>query len=143
MDRPPGDYANLEPVTKEETLSVKEEPKRPKGATHYSNNPYGIPFYYKEVDDPTGSKWFAWIHRDKGWSSLTEMPADIKLGLIPFANEDKKVSKPKQVQQVVKTVGDNGQISLGKKHAGRHVLIEKLEPGVWKVQLATVTPAKD
>jgi hypothetical protein len=42
--------------------------------------------------------------------------------------------------EVVKTVGANGQISLGKKYAGRHVLVEEREPGVWLVRTATVIP---
>jgi hypothetical protein len=38
----------------------------------------------------------------------------------------------------VKTVGTNGQISLGKQYAGRQVLVEEREPGVWLVRTATV-----
>ncbi len=40
----------------------------------------------------------------------------------------------------VKLVGSNGQISLGKKYAGRQVLVEEREPGVWMVRTATVIP---
>lgn len=40
----------------------------------------------------------------------------------------------------VKLVGNNGQISLGKQHAGRQVLVEEREPGVWLVRTATVIP---
>ena len=40
----------------------------------------------------------------------------------------------------VKVVGTNGQISLGKQFAGRQVLIEEREPGVWLVRTATVLP---
>lgn len=40
----------------------------------------------------------------------------------------------------VKVVGTNGQISLGKQFAGRQVLIEEQEPGVWLVRTATVLP---
>lgn len=40
----------------------------------------------------------------------------------------------------VKVVGTNGQISLGKQFAGRQVLIEEQEPGVWLVRAATVVP---
>jgi hypothetical protein len=40
----------------------------------------------------------------------------------------------------VKVVGANGQISLGKQFAGRPVLVEELEPGVWMVRTATVIP---
>ena len=40
----------------------------------------------------------------------------------------------------VKIVGTNGQISLGKQFAGRQVLIEEREPGVWLVRTATVVP---
>ena len=40
----------------------------------------------------------------------------------------------------LKLVGSNGQISLGKQFAGRHVLVEESEPGVWIVRTATVIP---
>ena len=40
----------------------------------------------------------------------------------------------------VKVIGRNGQISLGKKYAGRQVLVEEREPGVWIVRTATVIP---
>ena len=40
----------------------------------------------------------------------------------------------------IKHVGSNGQISLGKQYAGRHVLVEESEPGVWIVRTATVIP---
>lgn len=41
---------------------------------------------------------------------------------------------------VVKLIGANGQISLGKQFAGRQVLVEEREPGVWLVRTATVVP---
>ena len=40
----------------------------------------------------------------------------------------------------LKVVGSNGQISLGKQYAGRPVLIEEREPGVWLIKTATVIP---
>lgn len=40
----------------------------------------------------------------------------------------------------VKVIGNNGQISLGKQFAGRQVLVEEREPGVWLVRTATVIP---
>jgi hypothetical protein len=40
----------------------------------------------------------------------------------------------------VKVIGNNGQISLGKQFAGRQVLVEEQEPGVWLVRTATVIP---
>ena len=43
-------------------------------------------------------------------------------------------------RRMVKTVGANGQISLGKRYAGREVLVEETEPGVWIVRTATVVP---
>lgn len=43
-------------------------------------------------------------------------------------------------QPVIKVVGANGQISLGKQYAGRQVLVEEQEPGVWLVRTATVIP---
>jgi hypothetical protein len=40
----------------------------------------------------------------------------------------------------VKLIGANGQISLGKQYAGRQVLVEEHEPGVWLVRTVTVIP---
>ncbi|OGW47810.1 MAG: hypothetical protein A2V62_05750 [Nitrospirae bacterium RBG_19FT_COMBO_58_9] len=40
----------------------------------------------------------------------------------------------------IKMIGANGQISLGKQFAGRQVLVEEQEPGVWLVRTATVIP---
>lgn len=42
--------------------------------------------------------------------------------------------------QVIKSIGASGQISLGKEHAGRKVLVEMPEPGVWVIRTATVIP---
>ena len=44
------------------------------------------------------------------------------------------------IQPSVKVIGANGQISLGKQFAGRQVLVEEQEPGVWLVRTATVIP---
>jgi hypothetical protein len=43
-------------------------------------------------------------------------------------------------QTAIKVVGANGQISLGKQYAGRHVLVEEREAGVWLVRTAVVIP---
>jgi hypothetical protein len=40
----------------------------------------------------------------------------------------------------LKTIGPNGQISLGKQFAGRPVIIEQREPGVWLIRTATIVP---
>ncbi len=40
----------------------------------------------------------------------------------------------------VKLVGANGQISLGKQFAGRQVLVEEREAGVWYIRTAKVVP---
>lgn len=47
-----------------------------------------------------------------------------------------RVSRPASVR----IVGTNGQISLGKQYAGRQVLVEEQEAGVWLVRAATVVP---
>jgi hypothetical protein len=44
------------------------------------------------------------------------------------------------ISTTVKVIGANGQISLGKQYAGRQVLVEEQEPGVWLVRTATVVP---
>ena len=43
----------------------------------------------------------------------------------------------------VKVIGSNGQISLGKQFAGRQVLVEEREPGVWLVRTAMVVPENE
>jgi hypothetical protein len=40
----------------------------------------------------------------------------------------------------VKTIGRSGQISLGKEFAGRHVLLDEVEPGVWVLKLGDFVP---
>jgi hypothetical protein len=44
------------------------------------------------------------------------------------------------IKTSVKVVGTNGQISLGKQFAGRQVLIEEEESGVWKIRTASIVP---
>ena len=41
---------------------------------------------------------------------------------------------------VVKQIGASGQISLGKEFAGRTVLIDNTEPGVWIIKTARTIP---
>jgi hypothetical protein len=43
----------------------------------------------------------------------------------------------------VKTIGSSGQISLGKQHAGRTVIVEEIEDGVWLVKAARVIPENE
>jgi hypothetical protein len=40
----------------------------------------------------------------------------------------------------VKVVGASGQVSLGKKYAGRTVIVDQLEEGVWMIKTAQVIP---
>jgi putative transposon-encoded protein len=40
----------------------------------------------------------------------------------------------------VKTIGSSGQIALGKEYAGRHVLVDEVERGVWVVKLGDFVP---
>ena len=44
------------------------------------------------------------------------------------------------IQPSVKVSGANGQNSLGKQYAGRQVLVEEREPGVWLIRTASVIP---
>ncbi len=46
-------------------------------------------------------------------------------------------------KSAVKVIGANGQISLGKEFAGRQVLIEETEPGVWLIRTAKVIPENE
>lgn len=47
---------------------------------------------------------------------------------------------PASPQSSVKVIGSNGQVSLGKQFAGRQVLVEEREPGVWLVRTVTIIP---
>jgi hypothetical protein len=47
------------------------------------------------------------------------------------------------MEQEVKVVGASGQISLGKKYAGKTVLVEEVEEGVWLVKVARVIPESE
>ncbi|MDO9090317.1 MAG: hypothetical protein Q7U62_09285 [Burkholderiaceae bacterium] len=40
----------------------------------------------------------------------------------------------------IKVIDANGEISLGKQFAGRQVLVEEQEVGVWLIRTATVIP---
>ncbi|MEN8164383.1 MAG: hypothetical protein ABFS37_09650 [Acidobacteriota bacterium] len=40
----------------------------------------------------------------------------------------------------VKTIGKSGQIALGKEFAGKQVLVDRVEPGVWVVKLGEFVP---
>ncbi len=44
------------------------------------------------------------------------------------------------MKTLVKVIGKSGQVSFGKEHAGRQVLIEQVAPGEWRVRTATVIP---
>lgn len=41
---------------------------------------------------------------------------------------------------IVKSVGRNGQITLGKEFAGRLVMIEQSAPGVWMLKIGEFVP---
>jgi hypothetical protein len=43
----------------------------------------------------------------------------------------------------IKTVGSSGQISLGKRNAGRTVTVEQIEDGMWVVKAARVIPENE
>jgi len=46
----------------------------------------------------------------------------------------------KIAKRVVKQVGASGQISLGKEFAGRTVVVDSSEPGVWVIKTAQTIP---
>ncbi|MFM8276738.1 MAG: hypothetical protein ACKN89_07095 [Cyanobium sp.] len=43
-------------------------------------------------------------------------------------------------RSVVKQIGASGQLSLGKEFAGRTVLVDRPEPGVWVIKTAQTIP---
>ena len=43
-------------------------------------------------------------------------------------------------QAQVKTIGSNGQVSLGKEFAGKMVLVEQIEEGTWVIKCGEFVP---
>jgi hypothetical protein len=43
----------------------------------------------------------------------------------------------------IKTIGASGQISLGKENAGRTVIVDQMEEGVWLIKTAQVIPDRE
>lgn len=41
---------------------------------------------------------------------------------------------------MIKVIGTSGQISVGKEHAGKAVMIEEMEPGVWILKTGVFIP---
>jgi putative transposon-encoded protein len=46
-------------------------------------------------------------------------------------------------KQAVKVVGASGQISIGKRYAGKTVVMEQVEEGVWLLKIAKVIPESE
>jgi hypothetical protein len=44
------------------------------------------------------------------------------------------------MKTMIKSVGSSGQISLGKEHSGKMVLVEQIDTGVWLVKLGVFVP---
>lgn len=45
-----------------------------------------------------------------------------------------------QIHQQVKTIGSNGQLSLGKEFAGKMVLVEQIDEGTWIIKSGEFIP---
>src|ERR1700693_1193504 len=43
----------------------------------------------------------------------------------------------------IKKIGSNGQISLGRENAGRTVMVERIDEGVWLIKSARVIPESE
>lgn len=50
------------------------------------------------------------------------------------------MARTQHVNNDVKVVDRNGQITLGKEYAGRIVNVEQREPGVWVIRTGTFVP---
>jgi hypothetical protein len=48
-----------------------------------------------------------------------------------------------KAKTIVKTVSPSGQISLGKKYAGKTVIIEKPEEGTWVIKTGITIPENE
>ncbi len=47
------------------------------------------------------------------------------------------------MMETIKTIGPSGQISLGKEHAGKHVLVQKSGLGEWTIKLGEFIPENE
>ncbi len=43
----------------------------------------------------------------------------------------------------IQTIGPRGQLILSKKYAGRQVLVDEIEPGVWTIKTGKFIPDKE
>jgi len=75
-----------------------------------------------------------------GRKTLTGAGGEVLFVLHEITNARKDEMRTNGPQASVKVIGTNGQVSLGKQYAGRQVLIEEQEPGVWLIRTATVIP---
>jgi hypothetical protein len=46
-------------------------------------------------------------------------------------------------QADIKVIGSSGQISIGKQHAGRTVIVDEVEEGVWVIKASKVVPESE
>lgn len=50
------------------------------------------------------------------------------------------IEEKQDISFELKKIGASGQVYLGKVHAGKTVMIEQREPGVWLIRTASVIP---
>ncbi len=43
----------------------------------------------------------------------------------------------------IKTIGASGQVALGKKYAGQHVLVDEIKPGFWTIKVGEFIPTDE
>ena len=89
------------------------------------------------VSGPNESGWKISVSPVSGFVTKRRFSAMVPSCRVAFGKIMMASTSP---HSSVKVVGANGQISLGKQFAGRQVLVEEREPGVWLVRTATVVP---
>jgi hypothetical protein len=87
-------------------------------------------------------------HRTASWHPTIDTSVQqyaIEQRILQMRKEDEQMKKEDERLRKLDPSAINARrvrdvISLGKQYAGRHVLVEESEPGVWIVRTATVIP---
>ena len=73
----------------------------------------------------------------------TATPYTATISFLSYRFHDIMQHEMEEFMPSIKTIGRSGQISLGKEFAGRHVLIDEIEPGVWMLKVGRFIPENE
>jgi hypothetical protein len=96
---------------------------------------------FPRIKQEGSTRELGWLERTPDWEKLFDNQILDKLCLHAIIFSQNRAGEDRM--RAIKTVGAGGQISLGKEYAGRNVLIEKIEPGVWIIKVGEFIPESE